>query len=163
VHSFSGSSPAGFMTKFYCLNFETPPTCRDISLYSIPPRKSAGQLYPGVLGSQLSACCSHTYSLGCCLLTPCDSSKENRHFGGKCRFCLQDNEILSHPNSQRSYTLRRTEKRAYCNGTATVEFMRYRGVTAHGPRTNDVSQMTLRLSSSTGRDLLHKSRFFFCF
>jgi hypothetical protein len=35
--SFSGPSPAGLMTTFYCLRFETPPTWRTRSLYLYPP------------------------------------------------------------------------------------------------------------------------------
>jgi hypothetical protein len=35
---FSGPSPAGLMTKFHCLRFETPPTWRARSLYLYPPR-----------------------------------------------------------------------------------------------------------------------------
>jgi hypothetical protein len=37
VQSFSGPSPAGLMTIFYCLRFETPPTCRARSSYLYPP------------------------------------------------------------------------------------------------------------------------------
>jgi hypothetical protein len=35
--SFSGSSPVGLMTTFYCLRFETPPTWRARSPYLYPP------------------------------------------------------------------------------------------------------------------------------
>jgi hypothetical protein len=35
--SFSGPSPVGLMTTFYCLRFETPPTWRTRSLYLYPP------------------------------------------------------------------------------------------------------------------------------
>jgi hypothetical protein len=38
VQSFLGPSPAGLMTTFYCLRFETPPTWRARSLYIYPPR-----------------------------------------------------------------------------------------------------------------------------
>jgi hypothetical protein len=37
AQSFSGPSPAGLMTTFYCLRFETPPTWRTRSLYFYPP------------------------------------------------------------------------------------------------------------------------------
>jgi hypothetical protein len=43
AQSFSGSSPAGLMTTFYCLRFETPPTWRTRSLYLYPP----GTGWPG--------------------------------------------------------------------------------------------------------------------
>jgi hypothetical protein len=34
---FSGPSPAGLLTTFYCLRFETPPTWRAKSPYLYPP------------------------------------------------------------------------------------------------------------------------------
>jgi hypothetical protein len=37
AQSFSGLSPAGLMTSFYCLKFETPPTWRTRSLHLYPP------------------------------------------------------------------------------------------------------------------------------
>jgi hypothetical protein len=37
AHSFSGSSIAGLMTRFYCLKFEAPPTWRARSPYLYPP------------------------------------------------------------------------------------------------------------------------------
>jgi hypothetical protein len=37
TQSFSGPSPAGLMTTFYCLRFETPPTWSTRSLYLYPP------------------------------------------------------------------------------------------------------------------------------
>jgi hypothetical protein len=37
AQSFSGPSPAGLMTIFYCLRFQTPPTCRAWSMYLYPP------------------------------------------------------------------------------------------------------------------------------
>jgi hypothetical protein len=37
AQSFSGPSPAGLMTIFYCLRFETPPTWRARSPYLYPP------------------------------------------------------------------------------------------------------------------------------
>jgi hypothetical protein len=43
AQSFSGPSPAGLMTSFYCLRFETPPTWRTRSLYLYPP----GTGWPG--------------------------------------------------------------------------------------------------------------------
>jgi hypothetical protein len=43
AQSFTGPSPAGFMTTFYCLRFETPPTWRIRSLYLYPP----GTGWPG--------------------------------------------------------------------------------------------------------------------
>jgi hypothetical protein len=43
AQSFSGPSPAGLMTIFYCLRFETPPTCRARSPYLYPP----GTGWPG--------------------------------------------------------------------------------------------------------------------
>jgi hypothetical protein len=43
AQSFSGPSPAGLMTTFYCLIFETPPTWRTRSLYLYPP----GTGWPG--------------------------------------------------------------------------------------------------------------------
>jgi hypothetical protein len=39
AQSFSGPSPAGLMTTFYCLRFETPPTWRARSPYLYPPGK----------------------------------------------------------------------------------------------------------------------------
>jgi hypothetical protein len=47
---FSGLSPAGLMTTFYYLNFETPPTWRVRFLYIFPPRNRITQLYPQALG-----------------------------------------------------------------------------------------------------------------
>jgi hypothetical protein len=44
-------SPAGLMTMFYCLRFETPPTWRARSLYFYPPRHRVARLYPQALGS----------------------------------------------------------------------------------------------------------------
>jgi hypothetical protein len=46
AQSFSGPSPAGLMTIFYCLRFETPPTYRARS-----PRNRVALLYPQALGS----------------------------------------------------------------------------------------------------------------
>jgi hypothetical protein len=43
AQSFSGPSPAGLITTFYCLRFETPPTWRTRSLYLYPP----GTGWPG--------------------------------------------------------------------------------------------------------------------
>jgi hypothetical protein len=43
AQSFSGPSPAGLMTTFYCFRFETPPTWRTRSLYLYPP----GTGWPG--------------------------------------------------------------------------------------------------------------------
>jgi hypothetical protein len=43
AQSFSGPSPAGLMTIFYCLRFETSPTWRARSLYLYPP----GTRWPG--------------------------------------------------------------------------------------------------------------------
>jgi hypothetical protein len=43
AQSFSGPSPAGLMTTFYCLRYETPPTWRTRSLYLYPP----GTGWPG--------------------------------------------------------------------------------------------------------------------
>jgi hypothetical protein len=40
AQSYSGPSPAGLMTTFYCLRFETPPTWRTRSPYSYPPGTS---------------------------------------------------------------------------------------------------------------------------
>jgi hypothetical protein len=37
AQSFSGPSPAGLITTFYCLRFETPPTWRARSPYLYPP------------------------------------------------------------------------------------------------------------------------------
>jgi hypothetical protein len=37
AQSFSSPSPAGLMTTFYCLRFETPSTWRTRSLYLYPP------------------------------------------------------------------------------------------------------------------------------
>jgi hypothetical protein len=37
AQSFSGLNPAGLMTTWYCLRFETPPTWRDRSPYFYPP------------------------------------------------------------------------------------------------------------------------------
>jgi hypothetical protein len=51
AQSFSGSIPAGFMTKFYSLRFETPPTWRARSPVFISPRNRVAQLYPQPLGS----------------------------------------------------------------------------------------------------------------
>jgi hypothetical protein len=43
AQSYSGPSPSGLMTTFYCLGFETPPTWRTRSLYLYPP----GTGWPG--------------------------------------------------------------------------------------------------------------------
>jgi hypothetical protein len=43
AQSFSGPNPAGLMTIFYCLKFETPPTWRARSPYLYPP----GTEWPG--------------------------------------------------------------------------------------------------------------------
>jgi hypothetical protein len=43
AQSLSGPSPAGLMTSFYCLRFETPPTWRTRFLYLYPP----GRGWPG--------------------------------------------------------------------------------------------------------------------
>jgi hypothetical protein len=45
AQSFSGPSPAGLMTTFYSLRFETPPTWRTRSLYFYPP----GTGWPGYI------------------------------------------------------------------------------------------------------------------
>jgi hypothetical protein len=37
AQSFSGSGPSGLMTKFFCLEFETPPTWRTRPPYLYPP------------------------------------------------------------------------------------------------------------------------------
>jgi hypothetical protein len=50
TQSFSGPSPAGLMTTFYCLRFETPPTWRPRSP-NYTPRKRVARLYPQALGS----------------------------------------------------------------------------------------------------------------
>jgi hypothetical protein len=47
AQSFSGISPAGLMTIFYCLRFETPPTWRARSPYLFP----SGTGWPKALGS----------------------------------------------------------------------------------------------------------------
>jgi hypothetical protein len=47
---FSDPSPAGLMTVFYCLRFETPPTRRARFPY-LSPRNRLAQLYPRALGS----------------------------------------------------------------------------------------------------------------
>jgi hypothetical protein len=44
--SFSGPSPAGLMTMFYCLIFETPLTWRDTSLYFYPPAGHGDLIIP---------------------------------------------------------------------------------------------------------------------
>jgi hypothetical protein len=49
--SFSGPSPAGLMTAFYCLGLETPPTWRARSPYFISPRNRMARLYPQAMGS----------------------------------------------------------------------------------------------------------------
>jgi hypothetical protein len=61
---FSGPSPAGLMTIFYCLRFETPQIWRAGSPYLFP-RKSVAQLYLQALGSLLVASYdSHGYGGG---------------------------------------------------------------------------------------------------
>jgi hypothetical protein len=46
VQSFSGPSPAGFMTTFYCLRLETSPTWRTRSSYLYPPGTERPGYYP---------------------------------------------------------------------------------------------------------------------
>jgi hypothetical protein len=50
AQSFSGPTPAGLMTTFYCLRFETPQPGGPGPPILYPP-KQGGQLYPQVLGS----------------------------------------------------------------------------------------------------------------
>jgi hypothetical protein len=51
AQSFSGPSPPGLMTTFYCLKFETPPTWGARSrIYTSHPNRVA-RLYPQALGS----------------------------------------------------------------------------------------------------------------
>jgi hypothetical protein len=45
--SFSGPSPAGLMTTFYCLRFESPPIWRPKSLYLYPPEQGGPVIPPG--------------------------------------------------------------------------------------------------------------------
>jgi hypothetical protein len=45
AQSFSGPSPAGLMTTFYCVRFETPPASRARSPYLYPP----GTGWPGYI------------------------------------------------------------------------------------------------------------------
>jgi hypothetical protein len=67
-------------------------------------------------------------------MTPCRSSKENRPFGGTYRLHLQGNESLSLRSSQKAYVSRRTaKKRASCNDTSAVCFIRYPEVDIGGP------------------------------
>jgi hypothetical protein len=51
AQSFLDPSPAGFVTIFYCLRFETPPTWRARSPYLLSRRNRVAQLYPQALGS----------------------------------------------------------------------------------------------------------------
>jgi hypothetical protein len=50
AQSFSSRSPAGLMTIFCCLRFETPPDWRARSSHLYPPRDKMAQLYPQKLG-----------------------------------------------------------------------------------------------------------------
>jgi hypothetical protein len=56
AQSFSGPSPAGLMTMFHCLRFETPTTCRTKSLYLYLPGTGC-QLYPQAQVSFFIASC----------------------------------------------------------------------------------------------------------
>jgi hypothetical protein len=51
AQSSQGPSPAGLMTIFYSLIFETPPTWRARSPYLHPQKKRVASLYPQALGS----------------------------------------------------------------------------------------------------------------
>jgi hypothetical protein len=44
--TFSGPIPAGLMTTFYCLKFETPPIWRARSPYLYPPQEYGGPVIP---------------------------------------------------------------------------------------------------------------------
>jgi hypothetical protein len=55
AQSFSGPSPAGLMTVFYCLRFETPPNLEGQVPVFIFPRHRVAQLYPQALRSILVA------------------------------------------------------------------------------------------------------------
>jgi hypothetical protein len=50
VQSFSGPSPAGLTTTFYCLRFETPPTRKPGRRVYIP-QEQGGPVIPQALGS----------------------------------------------------------------------------------------------------------------
>jgi hypothetical protein len=50
AQSFLGPSPAGLMTIFYCLRFETPPNLEGQVPVFISPRNRVAQLYPQALG-----------------------------------------------------------------------------------------------------------------
>jgi hypothetical protein len=47
AQTFSGPSPAGLMTIFYCLSFETPPTWRARSPYLYPQKQGGPDIPPG--------------------------------------------------------------------------------------------------------------------
>jgi hypothetical protein len=46
AQSFSGPSPAGLMTTFYYLRFESPPTCQGQVPVFVSRRKRVARLYP---------------------------------------------------------------------------------------------------------------------
>jgi hypothetical protein len=64
VQSFSDPSPAGLMTTFYCLRFETAPTWRTRSLYLYPPGTGWPGYTPQALGpaSELALSLTHNIS-----------------------------------------------------------------------------------------------------
>jgi hypothetical protein len=51
AQSFLGPSPAGLVTTFYCLRFETPPTWRAGFPYLYPPSNRVAQLYSQAVSS----------------------------------------------------------------------------------------------------------------
>jgi hypothetical protein len=48
AQSFSGPSPAGLMTNFYCLRFKTPPTCGPAHRIYIPQEQGGPVMPPGI-------------------------------------------------------------------------------------------------------------------
>jgi hypothetical protein len=66
-------------------------------------------------------------------MTPCGSSKKNRRFGGTYRLHLQGNKPLSLSSYQGGSASRRSAKRASCNHSSSVVFIRYRAIVVYGP------------------------------
>jgi hypothetical protein len=65
AQSFLGQSPAGLVTIFYCLRFETPPTWRARSPYLCPPGTGWSGLTPRHWVTPPSSCMrSSLYSVG---------------------------------------------------------------------------------------------------
>jgi hypothetical protein len=72
AQSFLRPSPAGLMTTFYCLRFETHPTWRTRSLYLYPPGTGWPVIPPG---TGLLLCLTNSYSFITCTRSEFKSSE----------------------------------------------------------------------------------------